>query len=306
MLPRNALSACSRRTPTRLWALSRPLATEAAATEAAKPSSSTLPPHPPKQRRPKPVINTGIILNRSPLITREPTLFEQAYHAYQARIQRALFNPFPDEFYFKPGTILEERFKKEEEEREREAFGPPRKAAASKDSAFTESESKSASESSENQSDNVDEPMPRVSEADKKGDVRSLDRRMDRNLYLLVHAKDQKGKPRWRFPQGGREHGELLHEAAKRDLFAECGDHMDAWIVSRNPIGVYEPPLPADTEAEVIPKTYIFFYKAHILAGQVQPDGKNILDFAWLTKEELESRVDKEYWLAIKDILSDF
>jgi len=148
--------------------------------------------------------------------------------------------------------------------------------------------------------------MPRESEADKKGDVRSLDRRMDRNLYLLVHGKDQAGKPAWRFPQGGLEQGELLHEAARRDLFAECGDHMDAWVVSRNPIGVHELPQPAAADAQAAPKTYVFFYKAHILAGQARPDGKNVHDFAWLTKEEIESRVDKEYWQAVKDMLSDF
>jgi large subunit ribosomal protein L46 len=48
-----------------------------------------------------------------------------------------------------------------------------------------------------------------------------------------------------------------------------------------------------------------FFYKAHILAGQVRPDGKNICDFAWLTKQEITSRVDEKYWMGIKDMLSD-
>lgn len=42
------------------------------------------------------------------------------------------------------------------------------------------------------------------------------------------------------------------------------------------------------------------------MAGQVRPDGKTILDFAWLTKEEIEPRVDQQYWSGIKDMLSDF
>jgi large subunit ribosomal protein L46 len=49
----------------------------------------------------------------------------------------------------------------------------------------------------------------------------------------------------------------------------------------------------------------VFFFKAHILAGQVHPVKKNIKDFAWLTKEEIEPLVDKYYWDSIKDILSD-
>jgi len=42
------------------------------------------------------------------------------------------------------------------------------------------------------------------------------------------------------------------------------------------------------------------------MAGQVRPDGKQIYDFAWLTKQEIPSRVDEDYWLGIKDMLSDF
>ena len=47
----------------------------------------------------------------------------------------------------------------------------------------------------------------------------------------------------------------------------------------------------------------VFFFKAHIFAGQVQLRG--IKDFAWLTKEEIEQRVAKDYWIGTKDMLSD-
>ena len=42
------------------------------------------------------------------------------------------------------------------------------------------------------------------------------------------------------------------------------------------------------------------------MAGQVKPENKNIKDFAWLTKEEVEMRLEKDYWDAVKDILSDY
>ena len=54
------------------------------------------------------------------------------------------------------------------------------------------------------------------------------------------------------------------------------------------------------------PQSFTFFYKAHILAGQVRTDDKYVLDFAWLTKEEMKSRLDKDHWLGVKDMLSDF
>jgi large subunit ribosomal protein L46 len=43
--------------------------------------------------------------------------------------------------------------------------------------------------------------------------------------------------------------------------------------------------------------------RAHIFAGQVQVDGKEAVDFAWLTKPELEQTLEPEYYAAVKDIL---
>jgi len=108
----------------------------------------------------------------------------------------------------------------------------------------------------------VEDFMPRVHTADTIRDLHSLDRKGKRNIYLLLLTNAQ-GKVMWRFPQGDVEKGELLHQAAQRDLHAECGSFMDTWIVSRNPIGVYKPaPLESlSEEAEVCsfePVLFIF------------------------------------------------
>ena len=42
------------------------------------------------------------------------------------------------------------------------------------------------------------------------------------------------------------------------------------------------------------------------MAGQCSPQGNTVKDFAWLTKQEIESHVDKHYWDGIKDMLSDY
>jgi len=52
-------------------------------------------------------------------------------------------------------------------------------------------------------------------------------------------------------------------------------------------------------------QTLVFFYKMHILAGQVEPSGPFAIDFAWLTKEEIKGCVEREYWHGVKDVLSD-
>ncbi|KAG1759402.1 39S mitochondrial ribosomal protein L46-domain-containing protein [Suillus occidentalis] len=234
----------------------------------------------------RPNLHTGVILNRSPIITRTPTAFEKAYYAYQARIHRALHNPFPYDFYFKQGSPLEARFNIEERRRERKAF-----------------ETSEAEKLAEATMRDEEEAMPRVHEADINSDFKNLHRRGQRNLYLLLQ-KQENGMAIWKFPQGSVDRGELLHHAATRGLEVECGNNMDTWIVSRNPIGVFHPPSPASrgsTEEDVV-----FFYKAHIMAGQVRPNRTHAQDFAWLTKGEIKTRVDEDYWLGIKDMLSDF
>ncbi|KAJ3501753.1 hypothetical protein NLJ89_g9197 [Agrocybe chaxingu] len=252
----------------------------------------------------KPHISTAIVLNRSPILTRSATPFETAYYSYQARIRRALHNPFPYDFYFKQGTLIETRFNIEERKREKLAFGP----------GFLEKEDISEEKRQANiaaveqlaqQEGEGEELVPRTHPADSSGDVRSLDRQGKRNLYLLLHTVED-GAEKWRFPQGDVEKGQFLHQAAQKNLFAECKDEMDTWIVGKTPIGVYKSPQTEASPEPITPKCVTFFFKAHIMAGQVKPAKDNIKDFAWLTKEEVETRVDKHYWDGIKDILSDY
>jgi large subunit ribosomal protein L46 len=58
----------------------------------------------------------------------------------------------------------------------------------------------------------VERPMPRFSEADEKNDLRSLSRKMDRALYLMVKRQDGS----WRFPQDRVYGRENLHQVCIR------------------------------------------------------------------------------------------
>lgn len=43
-----------------------------------------------------------------------------------------------------------------------------------------------------------------------------------------------------------------------------------------------------------------------MIRGQAVPNQKEgIVDFAWLTKEEIKDKVSDEYWQAVEPILSD-
>ncbi|KZT26324.1 50S ribosomal subunit L30 [Neolentinus lepideus HHB14362 ss-1] len=274
--------------------LSRSLATEASA----GPSTTQLAPAPGKIKSHE-TIGISIVVNRSPFLTRIPSRFERAFHAYQQRIERALHNPFPYEFYFKQGSLLETKFRAEERKRERMTLGAPFGTIEPQTSA--ESKAQSARESAVEALDREEEEIiPRRGKADEINDVRSLDRKGERNLYLLL-LKKSNSEQVWRFPEGSLQKGELLHESAERNLLKECGVVMDTWVVSRNPIGLYKSSSAGGTSL-----SRLFFYKAHIMAGQVRPDGSNVLDYAWLTKQEMEERLDKEYWHGVQDMLSDF
>ncbi|KAF8184977.1 39S mitochondrial ribosomal protein L46-domain-containing protein [Mycena galopus ATCC 62051] len=272
--------------------VSRSLAT------AAEPSSSS----PRSLRPPKPILYTAVILNRAPILTPSPTPFERAFYAYQQRIRRALHNPFPSEFYFKPGSLLEARFNAEERFRERVAWGPKyaKKEEVSPEQMAAE---QAAIDQMALQEKSDDKLIPRVHPADAARDYHSLDRKGRRNVYLLIQ-RAQDGKSVWEFPRGQPGEGELLHQAAQRELYANCGKHMDTWMVARKPIGMYKLPVPATPTPTPTPEMVTFFFKAHIMAGQVHPD-KALKDFAWVTKQEIETRVKRAYWEGVKDMLSD-
>jgi large subunit ribosomal protein L46 len=128
--------------------------------------------------------------------------------------------------------------------------------------------------------------------------------------------------------QGGIEAEEDITSAAQRELFEECGPNLDVWAVGSQPIGhlVYDFPKNfsrADaqgaqgakvchalclwkdvSESEQKLLLQVFFQPFIVLRGQARPNEKEgIVDFAWLTKEEIEKRVDEQYWAAVRPML---
>lgn len=251
-------------------------------------SLSSRPVLPTKPKYDRSQIRTSVILNRIPVITRTPTDFERAYYAYQARIRRALHNPFPYDFYFKQGSLLETRFNLEEFKRERKAFGS--EFARGQYSDEKVAADRTAVEQLAKQ-EGEDEKLASRNPSADLNNHKSLDRKLGRNLYLVVE-----GKEGWYFPMGELEKGELLHQAAQRGLHAAVGAYMDSWIVSRNPIGVMKHP----TEKKIF-----FFFKGHILAGQARLEDTSLKDFAWLTKQEIGERLRSPYWEGVRDMISD-
>jgi len=190
----------------------RSLATEANAvntTLRTPPLSTTQP----TAARLKPLLEASVIVNRSPTTTRSPSRFEKTFYQYQSRIARALHNPFPYEFYFKQGSPLEAQFNIEERKRERQAFGRLTRPMWDATEANLEA--------AELAKEEVGKRATRFTEADKRKDLHSLDRRGERNLYLVTKSEDGA----WTFPRAAIRKGEFLHQVCNRCpfvSFVEC------------------------------------------------------------------------------------
>lgn len=100
---------------------------------------------------------------------------------------------------------------------------------------------------------NVERPLARTTKDDAEGNKQSLNRKLDRSLYLLV--KNKEGS--WRFPQDRVLGRESLHQvccssqsilrslsnicaqATERILLQAGGINMNTWVVGNHPIGHY-------------------------------------------------------------------
>ncbi|KAI7892224.1 NUDIX hydrolase domain-like protein [Mucor mucedo] len=131
-------------------------------------------------------------------------------------------------------------------------------------------------------------------------------RKPTEKLYLLV--KKPRKNHAWQFPQGGQEKNETAAEAALRELREECGSDLKVNLVDNSAIGVYQYKFPAKFVASRKRKdgsigAKVSFFRADWISGQCQPDGEEIIDFAWLTQQELTEYIDDEYKEAIKPFL---
>ena len=92
-----------------------------------------------------------------------------------------------------------------------------------------------------------------------------------------------------------------MHDVAPASVTDSLGNKMDIWLVSNLPVGVHK------AAGEGGEKTY--FLRGHVLAGNAElaKDKKEVEEFQWLTKEEIEKLMGegKElgYWKGVEDLL---
>ncbi|BGP20988.1 hypothetical protein JCM10213_000184 [Rhodosporidiobolus nylandii] len=284
LLSKQLLSASCSCKPTRVPSTARWASTAAAEAPA---TSST-----PASSSPYRIVAASL-LSRPPLILPALSPLERSYYAYQRAVHRALAKPVESStgWFFKRGSAAEK------------AFTSFDKKAAKEDTGAEGTEQREF-ELAREEVEGSREVVPRETEADRKGDVKSLERKADRTLYLLL-KKDRK-EHAWQFPQGAVEANESLADAARRELLEECGPNVDVWSVGRVPAGAMEYQHAGGKKVEGKDAARVFFLPARIVRGQVVPNKKEgIVDFAWLTKEEVRDKVDQKYWESVEGMLSD-
>jgi large subunit ribosomal protein L46 len=154
-------------------------------------------------------------------------------------------------------------------------------------------------------------PEPRVSDADRAGDFRSLRRRLQRTLYLICQVHDPiSDQIVWRFPTAYRQNSqEILANAAQRGVQEQLGD-MDVFFLGRTPAGyVFDQYSSKVSQQREAFGCHTLFYRGERLRGDVQVSSSAVKDYAWITNDELERYVpnaaEDPYWSVASQFLDD-
>jgi len=155
--------------------------------------------------------------------------------------------------------------------------------------------------------DRVDDgfrPEPRITHEDETHDTRSVRRRLQRRLHLIVQVMDHvgpKGELVWRYPFGERREDEEMYAAAKRHLLEQCGPELDIYMLTRLPAGYTCVEYPDAMKKETGKfGEMTFFYRGQRITEHVDIQTKDIVDYAWISNDELHEFVpdylNDPYW----------
>ncbi|KAI9480389.1 MAG: hypothetical protein EXX96DRAFT_537664 [Benjaminiella poitrasii] len=150
---------------------------------------------------------------------------------------------------------------------------------------------------------------PIDSQLDNDHDMHNIQRKPVEKLYLLV--KKPRQDHAWQFPQGGlkKKGNETVPQGALRELAEECGEDIKVRLIDEDePFCIYQYPFSIEfIMSKKKKKRYagakVQFVRAEWSSGQCQPDGKEIVDFGWMTQEEIRNYVSLEYYDGIKKIV---
>lgn len=236
-------------------------------------------------------IRASMVLSRVPLIVPEETKIEKQYHQYKAQLERRLMWTFPAYYYFKKGTLSEHKFhsvQKKPISKEPNVWFPKGVPDIRHGRERSKAEEVILPENDTGDNTGIMRAVEKnsiITVADKSEDTSSLERQLRNTLYLLVNYK----KDGWSFPKFDVENNKALDLTAEDGLRKIGGVNINTWTVSKKPAG----------SIQAQDGSYEFFIKSHILAGKfnlIKENTKDITEYAWLTKKEIQEKVINEYF----------
>jgi len=144
-------------------------------------------------------------------------------------------------------------------------------------------------------------PAPRVTEADRSNDTRSLERALQKHLYFVI--KRAPSAKLFQFPQRLTEEGGSMRESAIKALRAVIGAEHNIYYIGNAPIAHLKHEYsPEFQQKHGVCGVKVFFYRAQLIEGDVDYIRQGS-DFRWLTAEELKTHFSEEYYEAIRRIV---
>ncbi|KAL0279569.1 UNVERIFIED_CONTAM: hypothetical protein PYX00_001098 [Menopon gallinae] len=137
-----------------------------------------------------------------------------------------------------------------------------------------------------------------AAEPEEIKDMRSLERELDKSLYLVT--RDAEGN--LALPTRLYQRPENLRETAERTLLDVCGDNVKAIFLGNAPCGFYKYLYPESQSTSSV-GAKIFYFKAIYRSGKLSENH----DYQWVTRKELLSslKTNKVYRSRIKMFLLD-
>lgn len=138
----------------------------------------------------------------------------------------------------------------------------------------------------------------RVTEADRKNDIKSTNRKLEETLILLVEQKLGNNN-HMLLPQGKRQDGETMRQTAERVVKENCGDDIEVMFYGNAPCGFYKWKYPSDQRGDAVGGK-LFFFRSAYKKGRI--DEKQA-KYEWLDKTELKGKLNNQYASSVSQFL---
>lgn len=135
----------------------------------------------------------------------------------------------------------------------------------------------------------------RITDDDKKNNLKSLDRKLDDTLFFL--CEHTLGKDNiFLLPQGKWQVGETLRQTAERIAKEKCGPEIKLHFYGNAPVGFYKYKYPQSERNEVV-GAKVFFFRAIYKSGNIS---NKTLKYEWINDNEMKGKLKDAYYESVK------